>query len=321
MSTYSLLGLLAACAPLDDGDPVDTDTEGVEPHDTAGEGDTGEPADDSGDPSDTAGGDTAEEPAEAVDYTVRGGVGFSVSRRNVAVSCTMSVDLYAPDDGGAGVLVVLAHGFLRGPDQMAGWAEHLASWGLDVAVPSLCHSSLLDADHEANGEDLHALGDALGLGPVVYAGHSAGGLASVIAAAADPGAVALVGLDVVDDGSGASHANGLTAPVYGLFAEPGSCNSNGNGVDLLARAASPVSLRVTDADHCDYENTTDWMCTSFCSGSNGSFDDSEIQQTIQGLATAAVMQAAGLDAGADHWWNVGGDVYESLRLAGAIQAL
>ncbi len=324
-----LVGLVAGCAPVgeDDGRTsgatwlgADTgDTAGVEaadPEDTGGL-DTGEAGEEP-----EGGFDTAEDEVEVVDYGASGGVGFGVSQREVPVtSCTMPVDLYTPDDGGAGMVVVLAHGFLRGQDQMAGWAEHLASWGLHVAVPSLCHSSLLDADHEANGQDLAALGQALGLGPVVYAGHSAGGLASVIAAAADPAALALVGLDVVDDGSGSSHASALSVPVYGLFAEAGSCNSNSNGVDLLARAADPVSVRVTDADHCDYENTSDWMCTSFCSGGNGSFDDGEIQEAIQGLATAAVMQAAGLDPAADHWWNSGGEIYELLRTTGAIQPL
>ena len=139
--------------------------------------------------------------------------------------------------------------------------EHLASWGLRVATPQLCHSSVLDTDHEVNGDDMVALADALaGTAPVAYAGYSAGGLSALVAASSDTDSAALVGLDLVDSGSlGATYAPSVTAPTHGIVGTPSSCNTQNNGVPIVGSIAGALQGRVTEADHCDFEDPTDFL--------------------------------------------------------------
>ena len=258
---------------------------------------------------------------EPVDYREVGSFEVTTSSASINVndSCTMDVSLYEPVGESNGARIILAHGFARGKAQMDGWARHFASWGTQVATPDLCHASLFDVDHAQNAEDLIALNEQLGGGPVVYAGHSAGGLAAIIAAINDDSALAAMGLDTTDaDGLGANAATGSTVPIYGLLAEPNDCNSNGNGEEVYNAANNAITLRITEADHCDFENETDGICTTFCNGTNDFFSDEEIQDTITGLLTAAAVQATGFGQGLSDWWEEGGGYYEALATEGAI---
>jgi pimeloyl-ACP methyl ester carboxylesterase len=205
---------------------------------------------------------------------------------------------------------------------MEGWAAAFAAWGVTVAVPALCHSSFTDADHEANGRDLVSLVSVLGMGDAVYMGHSAGGLAALVAASGDPSAVAVIGLDMTDaDGIGAAAAAGVRVPVYGLVGEPSACNSDNNGMASYASITTATALRVTDSDHCDFENETDWMCSWFCPAGGGSFSDAEIGSTVGALSIAALMEALGLEAQPGAWWAAGGEYYGELLASGAIAPL
>ena len=189
-------------------------------------------------------------------------------------------------------------------------------------MPSLCHSSILDTDHEQNGVDIASLASKLGFSSVIYAGQSAGGLASVVAGAEDPGTVAVLSLDGVDASNiGAGAIGDVSAPVYGLLGEPSSCNSSNNGASWFSSASDALAIRVTEADHCDFESDTDWLCTTFCTGSNSSFSDAEISDTIRGLATAAVLQEAGLADARAIWWESGGAEHDALTASGAISDL
>jgi len=234
--------------------------------------------------------------------------------------CDMDLRLYTPDDGGQGPLVVLSHGFTREPENMEGWARHLAGWGLKVAVPSLCHATLWDTDHEANAEELLEMSRVIGQGPTIYVGHSAGGLAGLLAGLDDQ-TVAIVGLDLTDaDDLGFDQARDTTIPIYGLVAEPSDCNDDNNGLAAFALAPDAQVLRVTEADHCDFEDVTNWVCTSLCGGSNDTFSEQTIRGTIKGLMTAAVMTSAALDTRAvTHWWQPGGPFYDALDTEGMIQ--
>lgn len=268
------------------------------------------------------GGDDTAEPEPLGDLREPGPYGVSRSTRSVAVaSCTMDVVLYEPDGEGA-VLVVLSHGFARSASNLLGLGEHLASWGLTVALPALCHSSILDTDHAQNGADIVSLAAALGSSEVIYAGQSAGGLASLLAGAQDAATLGVISLDGVDaSGLGSGAAGSLSAPLYGLVGESSSCNSSNNGTAWFAAAPDAQALRVTEADHCDFESDTDELCTWFCTGSNDLFSDADLASTITGLTTAAALEAAGLAAAAEVWWEAGGEEHDALEASGAITGL
>ncbi len=268
---------------------------------------------------DTASGDDTGTWSPALtDFDLRRAGGHDVVVQQDTVSaggCSFDLVRYSPTSPIA--QVVLSHGFLRAPDHMADLAGHLASWGLEVVTPQLCHSSLWDADHEANGVELAALADELGFTAPVFMGHSAGGVASVVAAS-EGSASAVVTLDLVEfESLAASRGAGLSVPVWGAFGESSSCNADTSGLDAVS-ASGGLALRVVGADHCDFEGPTDSLCTLFCEGSSA-FSDSEISELIRALATAAVIDVGGLGDAAT-WWSAG-SWYEQLRAEGRLEAL
>jgi dienelactone hydrolase len=318
-------------APVDDTGGVDGDDTGLPGEDSgedtggdAGGGDGGETAD-SGDTG--AGGDTGDtgevEETPPVDYSETGPYTPARSTTSVdADGCDMDVVIYAPSEETGAPLVVIGHGFQRAPENVEGWAEHLASWGFTAAVPTLCHSSIWDSDLAANGEEMVALAAALDPAPAIYMGQSAGGASAAVAASVDPAALGAVGLDATDAGDEAADAaRGAAAPIIGLLGESSYCNSYNNGEAIYSSAPDGLALRVTDADHCDFENETDWLCTTFCQNYGASISDGEIQQTVLGLMTAAAVTLAGIDDGVAHWWTPGGVFYEELAGEGYISGL
>ncbi len=298
-------------SPHDTGDPgtapggsdtADAGSEDTADTDTTDTADTSEPD------------DTGTEPE---DYTLTGPYAVSSQSQIVSASCDMDTRIFTPDAPDA-PLIVLGHGFARGPEQLVGWAEHLSSWGFTVALPALCHSSFWDTDHVANGEDMLAIPDALGAASVIYGGHSAGGMAAFVSAALDSRALGVVGLDATDaEDVGLDYADILAVPALGMLGEPSSCNAHGNGAGLYQATSDAVAVRVTDADHCDYESDTDWVCTSFCTNSAASFSDEDIQAAIRGLMTAAAFE---LLTGETGWWG-SGSFYDGLIDEGRISPL
>ena len=251
-------------------------------------------------------------------------VGGSQDELQTSSGCTLQYDLRAPTDGPVAPLVVLLHGLECGREHVADVAIHYASWGLTVVSPDVCHSTLLDLDQEQNGLDVIELAAAVGTGPVIYAGHSAGGLASFVAAANDPLAVALLGLDPAEwNGIGAAVAPSITVPAYGLIGDPGVCNGWNNGVSLFDVPPVARALRVTEADHCDFSSpNTCLACTTGCGvGTNLQFSDAEVLQTILGLSTGFLLWQTGLDSSGQQWWDPGVPWYDDLLAAGAISEL
>ncbi|GDX80706.1 hypothetical protein LBMAG42_25170 [Deltaproteobacteria bacterium] len=277
--------LLAACA-----------ASGVNPPD--GEADTGAPG------RDDTGADSASDTGTISMPYAAGDGPWSVTEQTTEVA-GQDVTLYTPNAPGALPAVVWSHGFARGPQFHVTAARRAASWGFLVATPVLPEFS----DHAANGA---FIADSMvpavdqGVG-VMLVGHSAGGLASLIAASRVP-VEAYVGLDPVDASElGLDAAAGVSNALV-LHGEPSSCNSDGNSNDWEIPSAWHVS--VAGASHCDFESDTESGCTMFC-GAN----DPERQALIQEYAVAWLFHAAGGNADA---WLEGGSKSVADRDAGMI---
>jgi len=217
---------------------------------------------------------------------------------NVTNCPNMNYDVYFPTEVINPPSVILGHGFARGPDSMVGWANHLSSWGVEVILPTLCHYNVFaGVDHEMNGRNMTELINIHGSTDVVYAGHSAGGLAAVIAASIDLNALGVLGLDTTDtqdipgipDLLGQQYAGNMVSPGFSIMGEPSSCNAENNGLALFRIMDGYQAIKITDADHCDFENPTDWICESQCENQNQNYSDEEIRSTITLFGTAAIM--------------------------------
>jgi len=212
----------------------------------------------------------------------------------------VQVDVYRPGVGATDAMAIVAHGFTRSRVRHRDLGQALASAGVTAVIPDLPH-----VDQWNNGEavvDLvHKLETGgLGLPPIarsrlVLIGTSAGGLATVLAAAKLPGLAGWVGLDPVDrTGSGVQAAAQMTSPAVVLLAERSSCNLYGSGRSI-ARAV-PGLLRSTllhGASHCDFEGPTTKLCRVICG---------ESSSVMQALAREAAVMAAVemLRVGGDH---------------------
>lgn len=294
----------------------------------AGTGGEGSSGDGSGDGSGESGGDAGGGTGSGgpgPDYGSAGGspVGTTTGSASLGGGCSMDYTTYTPASGALGVRVILAHGFTRSPSTLGDWAQLLASHGLEVVTPALCHSSFLDTDHVQNGADMVALNAALGGGDVIYMGQSAGGLSAFLAAADDAQALGVVGLDATDDffGAGASAASRVGVPAFGIVGEAGTCNSNGNFVSAYQSAPDSRILRVLESEHCDFESPTDWGCTALCTVANPTFSDAELRYAIGGLMTSAAISLAGDPAAETDWWVSGGAYFDEMTAAGMLQAL
>lgn len=307
----------------DSGGSSDGGESGSDGGESGGDDDGGEAGgDDGGDDSgsdsggDDGGGDDGDPEPEPVAQDTRstGPMSYTSTSDTVRVStqCDLDIVTYTPSGAAVGT-VVLSHGFVRSGSRMEGWAEHFASWGFTTIVPDLCQSSFTNTDHEANAEDIVELVNQLGVGPVAYAGHSAGGLASALALSLDASAVGGVGLDPVDSGSMGADASFSTSFVA-LFGEPGSCNSRSNGVDMVNGPA----LLVSEAGHCDFESPKDAICDFACGQSNPTFSDAELQEVVRAFSTAALLGLYGDSTTYDAWWTAGGTYYDTYLGTGAI---
>ena len=187
-------------------------------------------------------------------------------------------------------MAIVAHGFTRSRVRHGDLGRALAIAGVTAVIPDLPH-----VDQWNNGEAVVELVQKLeigelGLPPIarsrlVLIGTSAGGLATVLAAAKLPGLAGWVGLDPVDrTGSGAHAAARMTSPAVVLLAERSGCNLYGSARSI-ARAV-PRLLRSTllhGASHCDFEGPTTKLCRVICG---------ESSPGIQALARDATVTAA-----------------------------
>ncbi len=185
--------------------------------------------------------------------------------------------------------VVLAHGFLRDKEHMDGLARALAESGIPTVALDLCNMKPWDGAHRRNAEDMRAVARRLAGPAPVYAGFSAGGLAALLAARADPAARGVLTLDLVDlDGLGEQAARGYKGPIIGLVGEASGCNAGNNGLPVFAAAPQAELVRVEGATHCDFESPSDGLCRLACEpGDRTPLDVARIRAEIIGLAVAA----------------------------------
>lgn len=264
--------------------------------------DAGSQSDTSPEPDVSSPSDTGLEPI--VDLTSAGPHDVQQEERSAIVTgCTMSYKVYSPIGAEEPPVVILGHGFARGASVMVNWATHLSSWGVEVLLPTLCHFNILaGVNHELNGQNMTELADIHTTNDVVYAGHSAGGLAAIIAASQDVGALGVLGLDATDtqgvpgvpDAIGYVFAATVTCPAFAIVGEPSSCNSNNNGISLFRAMSTYRIARVRSSDHCDFESPTNFVCESSCQNETTDFSDYEIRSVITTLGTSAILSLTGL---------------------------
>lgn len=182
------------------------------------------------------------------------------------------VDLYLPRGATQAHVAVVAHGFPRNRRNMAGWGGFFAAHGIVAAVPDLPTR----AGHRRNGRAIAELLAALQsgslagtprpIGPGALVGMSAGGMATLFAAASNSAVGCWVGLDPVLGGAaGRRAAASLDIPCAIIRAEPAPWNEHGSAEFIAEAVRGPLlSLRVKKATHCDAEWPSNrigiWAC-------------------------------------------------------------
>lgn len=208
------------------------------------------------------------------------------------------VDVYMPDTAGPAPLVIVAHGFSRHRNTMSAWGRHLAKEGFVAVVPDLPAWS----NQVRNGRFITELRAYLcadeswrqRVDPsrVGLMGFSAGGLATLLSAADEPGPAIWVGLDPVDrDGIGAKAAPLVTCRAVALTAEPSVCNSQGNARGIIAALPHGQHFMVAGAVHVDAEWPTDWVAEAVCGRSTD-----EKRSEFRRRATMALREALSMPA-------------------------
>jgi len=208
----------------------------------------------------------------------------------------VQVDIYRPGAESSVGVAIVAHGFARSRVRHRDLGRALAEAGVTAVIPDLPNVM----DHWGNGDAVVEFvrkleAGQLGVPPVerprlVLIGTSAGGLATLLAAAKTPGLAGWIGLDPVDrTGTAVDAAAQLTSPAVVFIGGDSPCNLFGSGRSI-ARAV-PRLLRRTvysDASHCDFEDPTNNLCRTLCGGSS-----SEMQQRVRGDTVRAALEMLG----------------------------
>ncbi|MEL1231095.1 MAG: alpha/beta fold hydrolase [Candidatus Neomarinimicrobiota bacterium] len=255
-----------------------------------------------------------------------------ISGDNYTLSNGQSIEyrLYNPANIDHTAQVAFVHGFSRNMDSYHELAEHYASWGLGVITLNLLYSSIFDNDPLQDAIDLRDVSDYFSDGrPVIYVGHSAGAMRAIVAATEDTNAIAILGLDLTDGAYedsggeflGLMHANMLSIPVWGLLGESSSCNAYGNGLNVYLEAENGNAISISEADHCDFEFPTNFVCTLLCQEENETFQEDDIKTIILNLSTSYLLYHSGYVADINLFWTPGNYYYDDLIGEGAIEQL
>jgi pimeloyl-ACP methyl ester carboxylesterase len=187
--------------------------------------------------------------------------------------------------------VILAHGFTRSRETMAGHAAAISRAGQWAVVPDLPY----EVDSRDNARALRDLIAALRGGRAgeplerfVLVGFSAGGLAAILAADC-PGVIGYVGLDPFDrpGGVGREAARRLQIPAWLLRGPSSRCNAYAIAEPWVEALPNLVVDRVLpEASHCDFEDPTDRLCEFVCGRA-----DAARQAAVQAFLLEAVRGA------------------------------
>ena len=265
-------------------------------------------------------------------YSISGPFDFSSGSYvgTTSDSSQMDYSIYYPVNHESEVVVLLVHGFSREQSVMAGFAEHFASWGIKTITMNLLHSSIVDNDPIMDALDINILADQIGQGlPIIYLGHSSGGMRSVLAASQNSNAIAVLGLDLVDalypgmDNQyyALSAVSNMMIPVWGMFGESSACNDNSNGVNVFQDAVQGNAVIVTEADHCDFELPTNFICSFLCGQENYIFFDDDIKKVVLNLSTSFILDIVNVSESSIQLWEPGNNYYDSLVTVGALQQI
>ena len=186
------------------------------------------------------------------------------------------VDIYLPAALPADGAAIVAHGWNRSRIRHRDLGRALAAAGVAAIIPDLPNFLNLWGNGDSIVELAHKLeAGALGLPPIergrmVLIGTSAGGLATVLAAADLPGLAGWIGLDPVDrTDTGIAAAGRLTAPAVVFLAPSGPCNLFASGRSIARAVPGLQRMQVFDgASHCDFEDPTNTFCKVVCGSSS-----------------------------------------------------
>jgi len=204
--------------------------------------------------------------------------------------------VFAPVSGRGLPAVALSHGWLQPARRYADTMRYLASWGFVVVAPDTQKGPI--PSHGAMAMDvsaaLHLMADArLGNGRVTVdgrklgvIGHSIGGGAAVLAAAADASIRAVVTVTAAATRpSAVEAASRVQVPGLHLVGADDEM-AEGDGTVIADAWAGPASLRtVKGASHLGLAEGSHWSSTV-----TGSGDEKRIQQVVRQLATAFLLR-------------------------------
>lgn len=190
-------------------------------------------------------------------------------------NATSAVDVYRPSSGGTSMpIFAFGHGFQNDKANAETLARALAAEGVVVVVPQF--PGLLSAcgsDHARNGRVLlAAIDQQLALGDIdatraAVGGHSAGGLAALLAGASRQVRGQMLFDPVDSNGLGAAALANVRGQTLLVFAPPAACNSQGNAVAWFSSLTGPRgTLEVVNANHCDPQGPISTLCTFGCGG-------------------------------------------------------
>ena len=218
-------------------------------------------------------------PAGAVDYAAPGPEAHATTDLPANAGGATSGKLVVPTGPGPYPLVVASHGWSASPDNQVGWAEHFAGYGFVVVVPGFPNplSPVATTDAGiikalvalyANPATMSPAKGKVDGTRVGLEGHSAGGLATTVAAV-DLKPQGVVLFDPVDDSANAGKAAlaKLCSPLLAIFAAPSSCNNSAGWSAFKTTSTGPrVLFDVVGSTHCDGESNARALCGSFCGG-------------------------------------------------------
>lgn len=196
-----------------------------------------------------------------------------------AYGCGYQVNYKKPHNTQVAFTVVFGHGFLRSQQYFQDLSVAIAKAGIPVITLDFCAMRPWNGYHEINAADMRAVANHYNAQPVVFAGHSAGALAAVLAAADHPHTLGMVLLDYVDHASlGSSVLQSTSIPVVALFGRPSMCNANARAAPALTQRNHTTVEQFHTASHCAFESPTSRLCQWLCT--QGKVDEPQLQRQI-----------------------------------------